>query len=36
MLHLTDKYKVLFGIAMGYADECPDAKQREDSKVEWI
>jgi len=36
MLHLTDKYKVLFGIAMGYADECPDAKQRESSKVEWI
>ena len=36
MLHLTDKYRVLFGIAMGYADECPDAKQRESSNVEWI
>ena len=36
LLHLTDKYKVLFGIAMGYADECPDTKQRESSKVEWI
>lgn len=36
LLKLDEGYKVLFGIALGYADENPEPKNRDVTKVEWL
>ncbi len=36
VLQISDNYKILFGIAMGYADETPDAKPRDKDKIKRI
>lgn len=36
LLKLDEDFKVLFGIALGYADEKPEPKHRDVTKVEWL
>lgn len=36
LLSIDDNHKVLFGIALGYADEKPEPKHREGNRVKWI
>ncbi len=36
LLHINTNNKVLFGIAIGYPDEQPEAKHRDTRKFEWI